>query len=118
MQKVIITKEGPDKGRIGLAEVCPEGVAVYINFNPKPVLMGFNEFKVIGNVTVYDATLLAFNKQREFFPILDLVREVRAITVRDHLMDGTILRRLRELREDGRINYEVFDSVHCKYKKL
>jgi hypothetical protein len=33
-------------------------------------------------------------------------------------MDGTILRRLREVREDGRINYEVEDNQRSIYRKL
>lgn len=119
MQKIIITKEGdPNQGRIGLAEVVSEGIAVYVNFEPQPKLYGYNEIKVVGNVTVYDATRLAFNQQKQFFPVMDLIRAVRAITGREHLMDGTILRRLRELREDGFINYEVFDTQKAKYKKL
>lgn len=119
MQKVIITKEGdPNQGRIGLAEVVSEGIAVYPNFEPQPKLYGYNEIKVVGSVTVYDATRLAFNRQREFFPVMDLIREVRHFTGRDFLMDGTILRRLRELREDGLISYEVFDTQKAKYKKI
>ena len=119
MQKVLITKENdPNQGRIGLAEVVSEGIAVYVNFEPQLKLYGYNEIKVVGNVTVYDATRLAFNGMREFFPVLDMVRAVRRITGREYLMDGTILRRLRELREDGFINYEVFDTQKAKYKKL
>ena len=119
MQRVLITKENdPNQGRIGLAEVVSEGIAVYVNFEPQPKLYGYNEIKVVSKATVKDATHLAFNQQKQFFPILDLVRAVRAITGREYLMDGTILRRLRELREDGFVNYEVFDTQKAKYKKL
>jgi len=45
------------------------------------------------------------------------VRSVRRITGREYLMDGTILRRLRELREDGRVKYTIFDYTTAKYKK-
>jgi len=126
MQKVIITKQGdPNEGREGLADVItsanyPEqaaGIAVYFDGGPGFIIYGFNEIKTIGNVTVYEATRLAFNQQRDIFSVLDLVRSVRRITGREYLMDGTILRRLRELREDGRVKYTIFDYTTAKYKK-
>ncbi len=126
MQKVIITKQGdPNEGREGLADVIASadnpnaaaGIAVYFDGGPGFTVYGFNEIKTVGNVTVYEATRLAFNQQREIFSVLDLVRSVRRITKRDYLMDGTILRRLRELREDGRIAYTIFDNATGKYKK-
>jgi len=126
MQRVIITKQGdPNEGRDGLAEVIASadnpdaaaGIAVYFNGGPGFTIYGFNDIKTIGNVTVYEATRLAFNQQRDIFSILDLVRSVRRITGREYLMDGTILRRLRELREDGRVKYTIFDYTTAKYKK-
>jgi hypothetical protein len=126
MQKVIITKQGdPNEGRPGLAEIITGdhytintgGIAVYFDGGPGFTVYGFNEIKTVGNVTVYEATRLAFNQQREIFSVLDLVRSVRRITGRDYLMDGTILRRLRELREDGRVKYTIFDYTTAKYKK-
>ena len=126
MQKVIITKQGdPNEGREGLADVIASadnpnaaaGIAVYFNGGPGFTIYGFNDIKTIGNVTVYEATRLAFNQQRDIFSILDLVRSVRRITGREYLMDGTILRRLRELREDGRVKYTIFDYTTAKYKK-
>jgi len=126
MQKIVITKQGdPNEGRDGLAEVIASadnpnaaaGIAVYFDGGPGFTVYGFNEIKTVGNVTVYEATRLAFNQQREIFSVLDLVRSVRRITKRDYLMDGTILRRLRELREDGRIAYTIFDNATGKYKK-
>ena len=126
MQKIVITKQGdPNEGRDGLAEVIASadnpdaaaGIAVYFNGGPGFTIYGFNDIKTIGNVTVYEATRLAFNQQRDIFSILDLVRSVRRITGREYLMDGTILRRLRELREDGRVKYTIFDYTTAKYKK-
>ena len=126
MQRVKITKQGdPNEGRTGLAEVISSadnpdaaaGIAVYFNGGPGFTIYGFNDIKTIGNVTVYEATRLAFNQQRDIFSILDLVRSVRRITGREYLMDGTILRRLRELREDGRVKYTIFDYTTAKYKK-
>jgi len=126
MQKIIITKQGdPNEGREGLAEVISSanypdqssGIAVYFDGGPGFTVYGFNDIKTIGNVTVYEATRLAFNQQRDIFHVLDLVRSVRRITGREYLMDGTILRRLRELREDGKAAYTIFDNVTGKYKK-
>lgn len=135
MQRVKITKQGdPNEGREGLAEVIAgghvtamsdngpvivssAGIAVYFDGGPGFTVYGFNEIKTVGNVTVYEATRLAFNQQREIFSVLDLVRSVRRITGREYLMDGTILRRLRELREDGRVKYSIFDYTTAKYKK-
>ena len=119
MQKVRITKEDdPWFNLTGLAEVSTDGVAVYKDGNPKFRVFYFNEIKVIDKASVYDATHLVFNQQREFFPVMDLIRAVRRMTGREYLMDGTILRRLRELREDSKINYEVIDTQKAKYKKL
>ena len=118
MQKTVITKQGdPNEGREGLAEVVSDGVAVFFNGGPDFVLYGFPDIKAVGNASVYAATRLAFNQQRDHFHVLDLVRAVRRITNREYLMDGTVLRRLRELRDDGRVNYEVVDSKG-KYRKI
>jgi hypothetical protein len=126
MQRVIITKQGdPNEGREGLADVITSeyystataGIAVYFDGGPGFTIYGFNEIKTVGNVTVYEATRLAFNQQRDIFSVLDLVRSVRRITGREYLMDGTILRRLRELREDGKVTYTIFDNATGKYKK-
>ncbi len=91
---------------------------MFIHFGGKPKIYHPFDVKAMGRVFVWQATLLAFNQQKEFFNVLDLVRSVRLICSRPYLMDGTILRRLRELRDDKRINYEVIDTLHAKYKKL
>ena len=117
MQKIVITKQGdPNEGRTGLAELTSDGVAVFFEGDPKFIMYYLNEIKAVGRATVYEATRLAFNQQRDIFQVLDLVRAVRRITGRDYLMDGTILRRLRELREDGKIRYTIFDYTTAKYK--
>jgi len=117
MQKVTITKPGDlFEGREGLAEVITGGVVVYFDGDPKFKIYSYNEFKVTGKTTVYAATRLAFNQQRDIFNVMDLIRAVRRITNREYLMDGTILRRLRELREDGRAMYKEYETG--KYKKL
>ena len=116
MQKVKITKPGDHfEGCEGLAEVITGGVVVYFDGDPKFRIYSYNEFKVTGKATVYDATRLAYNQQRDIFNVMDLIRAVRRITNREYLMDGTILRRLRELRADGRAMYKEYETG--KYKK-
>jgi hypothetical protein len=77
-----------------------------------------SEIEVTGPATVYDATRLAYNQiGATEFPVRALLTRVRSITERPELMDGTILRRLRELRDDG-VNYEVIDNHKAIYRKL
>ena len=117
MQTIVITKPGDlFEGREGLAEMTSDGVAVFFDGDPKFMMYYFNEIKAVGKATVYDATRLAYNQQRDIFNVMDLIRAVRRITNREYLMDGTILRRLRELREDGRAMYKEYETG--KYKKL
>ncbi len=119
MQKVLITKEGDaNEGKQGIADVYSDSIIVFVDFGGKPKIYSPFDIKTGGRVFVWQATLLAFNQQKDIFNILELVRSVRLICSRPYLMDGTILRRLRELRDDKRINYEVIDTLHAKYKKL
>lgn len=69
--------------------------------------------------TVKEATAQAFNEMDETFHTFQLVALVRGKTARAFLMDGTILRRLRELREDYPqiYGYEVVDKDASRYKK-
>ena len=69
-------------------------------------------------MTVKQATKqVYFNLPKEFH-VLELVRGVKVTTGRPHLMDGTILRKLRELRSDGVLDYEPKDKgqYHKKMK--
>lgn len=69
--------------------------------------------------TVKEATAMAFSQMSEVFYTYELVAIVRGLTARPALMDGTILRRLRELREahPAIFGYEVIDQECSKYKK-
>ena len=69
-------------------------------------------------VTVKDAVLIAFNEMEEKFPIIKLNDRVRYLRKQYYLQDDTIKRRLRELREDRAINFQVIDHVKCIYKKM
>ena len=68
-------------------------------------------------MTVKEATKIAFSQMPDTFHILQLCRKVKAITHRPDLMDGTITRKLRELREDHTIRYEVVEKQTSLYAK-
>jgi len=72
-------------------------------------------------MTVKEATKTAFDQMPETFHILMLCRKVKGLTHRSNLMDGTITRKLRQLREDSIIKYEVVQknkSLYCKNGQL
>ena len=71
-------------------------------------------------VTVIIATRNAFHKLNNEFSVLNLIDLVRRSTKRPRLTDGTITRRLRELRADdtSSINYIVVDNKKAIYKKV
>lgn len=66
--------------------------------------------------TIRKATKATYDEMPRIFGALQLCRSVRRKLQRQ-TMDGTILRRLRELRADGETPYEVFDSQQAKYIK-
>ena len=120
----IINKESPFYNREGLAtkHYCTLDdqpvLAVYIDGSAQPNLFYQNEIEVVGNATVYDAVHLAFNQiTAESFSVHAILSRVRSICERPDLMDGTILRRLRELREDGKINFTCIDNHKAIYQK-
>ena len=120
----IINKESPFYGKTGLATKHYDTaggqpvLAVYIDGSAQPTLFYQNEIEVVGNATVYDAVHLAFNQiAGKSFPVHSVLSRVRSICERPELMDGTILRRLRELREDGKINFTCIDNHKAIYRK-
>lgn len=69
-------------------------------------------------ISVRRAVEMAFEIQGNLFHAPQLCREVRVITGRPLLMDGTILRRLREARADDlRYYYRVANSETSLYRK-
>ena len=68
-------------------------------------------------MTVRQATLQAFNEMPDEFHILMLCRKVKGLLHRPNLMDGSITRRLRELREDGTIRYKITNGYRAIYTK-
>jgi hypothetical protein len=69
--------------------------------------------------TVRDAVAMAFENMPEQFISIHLSQMAKSIMARPMCMDGTILRRLRELRTDNpkKYNYIVIDSEQGLYQK-
>jgi len=58
----------------------------------------------------------AYSQMPNTFSVLTLCLQTRSI-LNKMTMDGSILRRLRELRETGECNYKVKDSINGIYTK-
>lgn len=69
--------------------------------------------------SIRKATMIAFERMDKKFHSLRLCMAVREIEGNPFIMDGTILRRLREIRQDNReqFNYKVIDSEDGLYQK-
>jgi len=69
-------------------------------------------------ITVRSAAEQVFIQMPETFQAIQFCRRVRTVTGRFELMDGTILRRLREAREDSEVfQYRCVDQEKALYKK-
>jgi len=68
-------------------------------------------------MTVKQAVLIAFREMHTEFHILQLCRRVKIIINRPNLMDGTITRKMRELKVEGTIKYEVSNKKKSFYTK-
>lgn len=71
-------------------------------------------------ITVEKATRFAFLTSGRTFHSYKLCNAVKEITGRPNLMDGTITRRLREIREKEPeiFNYRCIDNVEGIYEKI
>ena len=117
----IKNSESPYFQKKGLATKTADGKYLCVYFDGQPSFQIFNsdEVDTVGPATVYDSTWLAYNLiSCPSFPVHSLVNRVRSICERSELMDGTILRRLRELRGDGKINFRCIDNHKAIYRKL
>ena len=77
------------------------------------------KFQQKGLMTVYQAAGKSFDLMPEIFSNLEFCRMVRIMTGRPKLMDGSIMRRLRENREKRiESNYRCIDSEMSLYKKM
>ena len=70
-------------------------------------------------ITVRDAAEQVFAEMPETFHAIFFCARVKARTGRHSLMDGTILRRLREARNENiDCNYRCIDHEKALYKKI
>jgi len=67
--------------------------------------------------TIKKVTQEVYEKMPKQFSAPLLCRKVR-VKLNRPTMDGTILRRLRELRADGITPYKIFDNQKSIYEKL
>jgi len=69
-------------------------------------------------MTIREAVKEAFDKMPVEFSIIKFIDLVRIIRKSPYLTDGSITRRLRELRSDESINYKVVNTQKAKYQKI
>ena len=67
-------------------------------------------------MVIKKAVKLSYDRLPAQFHIWELIKMVRIMTGREWVTDGTILRKLRELRNNNIINYEYIHK-NFKYKK-
>ena len=70
------------------------------------------------DITVLDAVRIEYEAMNKTFHAIIFVMKVRVRLGRPGCMDGTIMRRLRELRANGEINYKVINSEFAIYEKI
>jgi hypothetical protein len=69
-------------------------------------------------LTVAEAVKIAYDNSPNIFHSVIFIMDVRRLLNRPSCMDGTILRRLRELRADGTINYRILNANLSIYEKI
>jgi hypothetical protein len=69
-------------------------------------------------LTVVEAVKIAYDNSPNIFHSVIFIMDVRRLLNRPSCMDGTILRRLRELRADGTINYRILNAKLSIYEKI
>lgn len=77
-----------------------------------------NTFRRKSELSVLEATKIAYDNSPEIIHAIILIMDVRRLLNRPACMDGSILRRLRELRQSGVISYKVLNSELAIYQKL
>lgn len=68
-------------------------------------------------ITVKNAVFSAWESSGRIVHAIILIETVRGITARPMLHDGTILRKLRELRSEGKLDYIVKSKQYSIYEK-
>lgn len=70
------------------------------------------------DISVIDAVRMEYAAIESHFYAIIFVMNVRIRLGRPACMDGTIMRRLRELRANGEIDYKVINSEFAIYEKI
>ena len=104
-----------DRGFVGLVQKPGEQ---YLT----SVMESIDEFEIIEETkqkkkSVRRVTYEVYLLMTKEFAANDLITNVRLKLGRPYLRDGTILRRLRELRSNGLLNYKVIDHAKSIYYK-
>jgi len=70
--------------------------------------------------TIKKSVGIVFGKMPKIFGASSLISQVKVVSGRENVFDGTVLRKLRELRTDvdSGVNYEVIDNHKAIYKKI
>ena len=78
-----------------------------------------SDMKTKSNPTIKRAVLQVFPNLASNFRGHDLIKEVRIVTGRKHVYGDSVLRKLRVLKAEGKINYELAGPKdESLYKKL
>lgn len=75
-------------------------------------------FRKKSELSVLQAVQIEYDRSETIFHSIIFLMNVRRLLNRPACMDGTILRRLRELRADGKLNYRVKNTELSIYEKL
>lgn len=68
-------------------------------------------------MSIKKAVEIVFNRMPNTFHGLKFVQLVREQAGRPYVYDATVMRQLRKLREEGKLDYEVINNHTSKYKK-
>ena len=69
-------------------------------------------------MTIKTATLMEFKHYpNNIIPISEIISNVRVDVFPRTPFDGTILRKLRELRQEGKVDYVVIDRKRALYRR-
>jgi len=72
----------------------------------------------LGNVTVKQATEVLYRDMSQEFSGLDLIKRVRWALSRPDVYNDTVLRKMRKLKAEGKINFRCIDYPRSLYEKL
>jgi hypothetical protein len=103
-------------GKEALYMICQNGV-IWLNGNK--IKDNRLRCQIIERASEEDCTFIAYQEMSDNFYVVAFCNLAKYYAMANHpdLMDGTITKRLRDLRAKGKVNYEV-DRKNCAYRKL